>query len=108
MSAWLVIDGVQPWDGRYEIDWEFTNQELYDIKRVSRGVRPAELLDALDSHDPGAFVGLAVVLLQRAGNRVDEDQFWHAAAGSLSIEIDDEDDAVPLTTGDSASATSGS
>lgn len=110
MKSWLVIEGIAPWDGDYEIDWSFTNQEFYDIKTISRGVRPGELLEALDAKDTAAFVGLAVVRLGRDGKRVDPDALWHAPAGCISIRIDDEgeDDAVPLSIGDTATASDAS
>lgn len=92
----LVLKGVEPWDGSYPFaDWRFTNRELHRIKEIS-GIRAGELLDALDSNDTAAFVGVAAVILARHGKHVDVDDLWEANIGSITIDLDaQEDDASP-------------
>lgn len=91
----VVIDGVPPWDGRYDLpDWFFTNRELYDIKIISGGVRAGELLEALDANDTAAYVGVGVVVLARHGKVVDPDDLWLAPVGSITIDLE-RDAAVP-------------
>ena len=88
-----VVEGVPPWDGSYDIpDWFFTNRELYDIKKVSGGIRAGELLEALDANDTAAFVAVAVVVLARHGKVVDPDDLWDAKVGAVSIVLGDEGD----------------
>ena len=91
----LTLEGVQPWDGRYEFpDFGFTNRELFEIKKLS-GIRAGELIEALDANDTAAFVGMAVVVLARHGKIVDPDDLWNAPVGSIVLDI--EADADPPT-----------
>ena len=93
----VVIEGVPPWDGRYEFqDFGLTNDELYRVKVVSRGIRAGELIDALDASDTAAYVGFAVAILERHGKAVNPDDFWNAPVGSIGIELG-ADDADPPT-----------
>ena len=91
----LVIENLAaPLDGTYEFDLNFTNRECHQIKEMS-GVRAGELTEALLSNDRAAIVGVAVVLLGRAGKHVDPDDIWDTAAASVRLLISD-DDAAPL------------
>jgi hypothetical protein len=89
----VVVEGIPPWDGRYDFeDWSFTNRELYRIKEVSKGLRAAELIDALDANDPPAFIAVAVVVLGRHGKIVadpDVEDFWDAKIGCITIDLAD-------------------
>ena len=92
----LTLEGVAPWDGRYELaDFGFTNRELFEIKKLS-GIRAGELIEALDANDTAAFVGVAVVVLARHGKTIDPDDLWNAAVGSIVLDIV-ADDADPPT-----------
>ncbi len=93
----VVIEGIPPWDGRYQFDdFSFTNRELYDIKKIC-GIRAAELIEALDSNDTSAYVAVAQVVLAKNGTNVDIDDLWNAKVGSITIELGAPDDAVPPT-----------
>lgn len=84
----LVIKDCAPWDGEYECDvFGLTNREYHRIKVISEGVRPAELVEALDANDTGAYVGLAVVVLDQHGLKVDPDDFWDARVGTLMLDL---------------------
>jgi hypothetical protein len=104
----LTLEGVQPWDGRYEFpDFAFTNRELYEIKKLS-GIRAGELIEALDANDTAAFVGMAVVVLARHDKIVDPDDLWNAPVGSIVLEIVADDDADPPTPPPSGNETASS
>ena len=103
----LVVKGVQPWDGRYDLDWsrEFTTREWGWIKRLS-GYLPLTLEGASYS-DPELICALAVIVIYRAGKieggQVPElfERFQDTPFGStITIEtspehVEDEDDAGP-------------
>ena len=92
----LVVEGIPPWDGRYEIpDWYFTNRELYRIKQISNGIRAGELLEALDANDTAAFVAVAVVILERHEKIAAPDDLWDAKVGAITIDLGEPDADVP-------------
>lgn len=93
----VVIDNIPPWNGEWPLaDFYFTNRELHRIKQIS-GLRAGELIEALDANDSAAYVGVAVVALERAGKNIDPDEFWDAPVGSISLNLEEADvDAVPL------------
>jgi hypothetical protein len=66
---WIVIDGVQPWDGRYEFDLDrqpFTTREWGWIRRTT-GYMPLTVEEGLRGADPELFTVWAVIALRRAG-----------------------------------------
>jgi hypothetical protein len=84
----VIIEGIPPHDGEYEIDLaEMTNEEWFLIKRLS-GLRPAELDEALDTADAAVFVGLGAVVIQREGRRVTDNvvnQLMTARFGQIKV-----------------------
>lgn len=90
----ITINGIDPYDGRYEFDLQFTNGELHRIKQIS-GVRLGELIDSLKAVDMGLIVALAVVALERAGKYVDEDLLWAAESGGIALDLGG-DDSPPV------------
>lgn len=83
----LIVNGVPPWDGEYQFDdFAFTNRELYDIKQLS-GLRASELIEALDSNDTSAYVGVGMVVLARHGKLLEPDDLWNAKVGSIRIDL---------------------
>ena len=94
---WMVVDGVKPYDGRYEIDFEFTTQELGWIKRHA-GYLPAEIEDAFRGIDAELLCVFAVIGMRRAG-KVDKrdvadvfERLSEAKFGSMSFEADPEEE----------------
>jgi hypothetical protein len=65
---WIVIDGVKPYDGRYELDptVEFSTREWGWIKRLA-GYLPFNIEEAFTGGDPELFAVLALIALHRAG-----------------------------------------
>jgi hypothetical protein len=66
---YVVIAGVKPWDGRYELDLldnELTIREWGWVKRLS-GYMPLTIMQGLDGADPELYTALAVIALRRAG-----------------------------------------
>lgn len=66
---YVVIEGVRPWDGRYEFDISsspLTTREWGWIKRLS-GYMPLTLDEGFQGGDPELFTVLAMVALYRAG-----------------------------------------
>lgn len=72
---WLVLDGVAPWDGRYELDIvgrPLTYREWEWIVTLS-GYMPATFMDGFRGADPRLARVLAVVALHRAGRIAPDD-----------------------------------
>ena len=91
----IVVEGVPPYDGEYEIDLAFTNREFHTIKQIS-GLRAGELEEAVQKGDLDLVVALAVNALRRAGHTVNIDALWDAEAGKITLAEDAaEADAVP-------------
>jgi hypothetical protein len=66
---WIVIDGVRPYDGRFEFDiagQEFTTREWGWIKRLS-GYLPLTIEQGFSDGDAELFCAFAVVAMHRAG-----------------------------------------
>lgn len=114
---WIVIDGVRPWDGRYEFDLDeqpLTVREWGWIKRHS-GYMPLTADDGLRGFDPELFSIWAVIALRRAGKiqpaEVAEvfERFADAPfGGAISFEGSDagEADAGPPPSSSAANASS--
>jgi hypothetical protein len=65
----VVVEGVQPWDGRYPLDLngqELTTREYGWIKRLT-GYLPVDLSDGLEKADPELVCAFAVIAMRRAG-----------------------------------------
>ena len=70
----IVIEGIKPYDGRYEFDLsasEFTVREWGWVKRYS-GYMPMTVEDGFKGADPELFGCFALIALLRAG-KVDRD-----------------------------------
>lgn len=120
MASELVIEGVKPWDGRYELDLEreLTTREWGWVKRLS-GYLPLTLGD--DAYgDPEFVCVLAAIAIRRAG-RVDNtevpavyDKLIDAPFGA-TITIDDHnteaaedgDAGPPVRSSNGSTSTSG-
>ena len=106
----LVVQGAPPWDGSYEFEsFAFTNRELHKIKLLS-GIRAGELIEALDANDTAAYVGVAVVVLERHDVRLDPDDLWNAPVGSVRIDLGDVGDppTTPAVEGEPSERTTSS
>ncbi len=71
----IVITGVVPFDGTYELDIEespFTTLEWRWIKQMA-GYMPATVSDGFEGGDPDLVVALAVIAMHRAGKIRRED-----------------------------------
>jgi len=65
----VLIEGVPPWDGRYQLDLieqQFTTREWGHIKRLT-GYLPVGYEEGLDKADPELICVFAVLALRRAG-----------------------------------------
>src|SRR4029077_12161900 len=106
---WVVIEGVKPYDGRYEFDLigsEPTTREWGWIKRLS-GYMPATITEGFEGADPELFSVFAVIALRRAG-RIETREVQHVFdrladapfPAAIRLETDqpdepEEDDAGP-------------
>lgn len=103
---WLVVEGIRPWDGRYEFDVAerpWTTREWGWIKRLT-GYLPLTLQDGWSGGDPELFAVFAVIALRRAG-KIDAadaaatfERIADAQFGTIRFEAgapDGEDDARP-------------
>ena len=66
--AKMVIQGIRPWDGEYELDEDraFNTREWSWIKKTS-GYMPLTISDGFGGGDPSLFVALAVIAMCRTG-----------------------------------------
>lgn len=98
MKDHIHIEGVPPYDGDHEIDFDtrgFTNRELHTIKRLS-GVRANELAASFAAGDNDLNVAMVVIALERNGHRVGpqgEQLLWDASVDAISIVTGDEEEA---------------
>jgi len=100
----VVIDGVPPYDGEYELNERraWNTREWRLIKQVS-GYLPATYGDGLDGRDPDLWIALTVIAMTREG-RIGRDEAAKVAealaevpwdGASISVKVED-DDPVPL------------
>lgn len=106
---WLVIEGVRPWDGRYEWDpfgeRPLTYREWEWITRYS-GYMPLTIDDGYRGGDPRLYRVFAIVALYRAG-KIDEsvagdvhDRFADEAFGkTIRLELGQEAEAEEADAG---------
>lgn len=89
----LIVSGIPTLDGEYEFEdfTTFTNRELHRIKKLT-GLRLGEFQEAFASMDNDVLVGLSVVVLERQGKDVDDEQLWDAPAGSLVFDFEATED----------------
>ena len=91
MPDLVIIKGIPPHDGEYELDLSSINmEEFHMIKRLT-GLVAGEVEDALMRIDTDVFVGLAAVVIQRSGKRVTqnvENQLWKSPLGALSVRLE--------------------
>lgn len=75
----LVISGIPPWDGSYDLDPDrpFSTREWRWIKQIS-GYMPLTISDGFGGGDPDLFVALAVIAMNREG-RVGREHAMDAA-----------------------------
>ena len=72
---WLVLEGVKPWDGRYEFDLDataMTTREWGYLKRLS-GYMPMTIEQGFEGRDPELFAAFAVIALRRNGRITNDD-----------------------------------
>jgi len=102
----IVVSGVRPYDGEYELDDNrtFNTREWNWIKRLS-GYMPLTVADGFAGGDPDLFVALAVIAMCRSG-KIDRNEGLRVAEVLAEAPFDgttiqlvggttEEDDAVP-------------
>ncbi len=114
--AKVIIESGDVYNGEYELDLSyFTNRELHIIKKET-GIRAGELYEAFDAADTDLLVALAVIAIKRkSGETANSDSLWDLAAGKITLDVTDEDDASPpdatspeMSNGDAASSSDSS
>lgn len=82
----LLIQGLQPYDGEYELELSgLTNRDYHRIKQLS-GVRAGELPEAMKAGDIGVFVAVTEMILKRNGfPEVNVDALWDAPEDCFQI-----------------------
>jgi hypothetical protein len=114
----IVVTGITPYDGKYELDGDraFSTREWRWIKQIS-GYMPLTVGDGFKGGDPDLFVALAVIAMNREG-KIDRDDVLDVAetlaeapfdGAAITFDVGEEDDA-PLseTSGPDGSSKSGS
>ena len=96
----LKIDtGIFGIDGEYDLEMEFSNRELHEIKQIT-GLRLGEFNAAINVGDNDLVVALAMVALARAGRKDFADAVWDAPAGKITMLMDEaEADSLPPVSG---------
>jgi hypothetical protein len=90
----IVITGVPGIDGEYPLELVFTHRDFRTIKQVA-GVRASEVMEAINAGDLDVIVALAEIAMRRSGKAHNIDDLWDSEAGSISLDVTDEEDAVP-------------
>ena len=86
----IVITGVPGLDGEYPLDMTFTHRDFRTIKQVS-GVRANEVMDAINAGDLDIIVALAEIAMRRANKHHSIEDVWDAEAGSVTLDVTDEE-----------------
>jgi hypothetical protein len=114
---WIVVDGVKPYDGRYEFDLgsqELTTREWGWIKRHT-GYLPLTMEEGFRGADPELFTIFAVIALRRAG-KIDQtevaaifERICDAPFGAtIRMELDQPEDTEDADVGPPALSSTGS
>ena len=79
----IVVKGMRPWDGEYELDTDraFSSREWHWIKRVS-GYLPLTVREGFAGQDPDLYVALALIAMCRNG-RIQRDA-WQRVAEQMA------------------------
>ena len=86
----LTIKGIQPYDGVYTLNIaELTNGEYRRIKQMS-GYTLIEYPDAIKRVDTDWITAVAAVAAARNHGLVQEEIFWNAEAGAVTLDFSDE------------------
>jgi len=95
----IIIDiGVAGLDGEYEFATTFTHRDFRTIKKLT-DLRANEVMDSLNAGDMDLIVALAEIALQRHGVEHNVEDLWDAEAGTITMQLsDDEVEVVPPTT----------
>lgn len=89
MADHIIIEGVRPFDGAYELDLEnqpFTALEWQWLNKIA-GYLPMTIEDGFQGGDPMLFVTLAVIGLHRAG-KITRDQAFEAGRQLADVPFD--------------------
>lgn len=90
----ILINGVPPYDGSYDVDGPYTMEQIYSF-RVIADIRPADFGEALTKGDVGLIIALAKIGLERESHNVILPVLWSAPAGRIMLDFTDEGDADP-------------
>lgn len=99
MAEKIIIEGIDSYDGTYELPLgHLKNGEWHEVRQLS-GIRPREAADALLAGDLGLIVALAVVALRRSGRPVIPQLLWDSEGGAIRVEFGGDDDSPPAESG---------
>jgi hypothetical protein len=84
--AKFKIEGVEPYDGEYELDLQhLTNRDFYTIRQLADLTAP-EVFVAFARGDLGLGIALAIIAVERKlGHTVDREKFWDGEVGTVSV-----------------------
>lgn len=89
----VTITGIPPYDGEYLVEpARLTNRDLHTIKQIT-GYTPDRLDEA--GADTDFVVALAIIGVRKSlrFQRIDEDKFWDAEIGKITLDFEDEEAA---------------
>lgn len=97
MPAELTIKIPGQIPRKYPLPDSWTYRELQTIKRIA-GLTPVKVMDALGEGDPDAIMALAIVVANRAGHNLTENDLLDLEMDSVSFEGSDDDES-PMSAG---------
>lgn len=103
MPAELTIKIPGQIPRKYPLPDSWTYRELQTIKRIA-GCTPVKVMQALEEGDPDAIMALAVVVANRAGHNLSENDLLDLEMDSVSFEGADDDES-PMSAGSVVEAT---
>ncbi len=89
MPAELTIKIPGQIPRKYPLPDSWTYREMQTIKRIA-GLTPVKVMEALGEGDPDAIMALAVVIANRAGHNLTENDLLDLDMTSVSFEDDDD------------------
>jgi hypothetical protein len=107
MATFIVVEGLKPYDGRYELDWNFTTRQYGWVKRMA-GLDVDDMVEKIENGKADAELATvwALIALHQAGKveardvpdlweRMIDDPFGAKLTLEAEADVEQEDEAGP-------------